>query len=48
MMIRINVLFTICNYNCFTIFFIKNYILSCEKDNAIISRDKHTVPNKKK
>lgn len=30
MIIKINVLFTICNYNCFTVFFIKNNFLSCE------------------
>lgn len=48
MMIRINVLFTICNYNCFSVFFIKNNILSYETDNAIMSRDKYTVPNRKK
>lgn len=38
MIIKINVLLTICNYNCFTVFFIKNNFLSCETNNAIVSR----------
>lgn len=48
MMIRINVLFTIYNYNCLGVFFIKNNILSYETDNAIMNRNKYTVPNRKK
>lgn len=47
-MIRINVLFIIYNYNCFSVVFIKNNILSYETDNAIMSRDKYTVLNMKK